>query len=80
MITLWESRISVWETNRSLCRDPYISSQGFESSQSPVIFIITQEHSVCVLADHQPVNHQEIKRLDSGEITEAITVNTVKAK
>ena len=35
---------------------------------------------MCVLADHQPVNHQEIKRLDSGEITEAITVNTVKAK
>ena len=48
MITLWENIISVWETNRSLCRDPYISSQGFESSQSPVIFIITQEHSVCV--------------------------------
>ena len=70
----------MWETNRSLCRDPYISSQGFESSQSPFIFIITQEHSVCVLADHQPVNHQEIERLDIGEITEAITVNTVKAK
>ena len=80
MITLRGSRISVWETNRSLCRDPYNSSQGFESSQSPVIFIITQEHSVCVLADHQPVNHQELERLDIGEITEAITVNTVKAK
>ena len=37
------------ETNRSLCGDPYISSQGFESSQSPVIFIITQEYSVCVV-------------------------------
>ena len=35
---------------------------------------------MCVLADHQPVNHQEIERLDIGEITEAITVNTVKAK
>ena len=33
-----------------------------------------------MLADHQPVNHQEIERLDIGEITEAITVNTVKAK
>ena len=35
---------------------------------------------MCVLADHQPANHQEIERLDIGEITEAITVNTVKAK
>ena len=35
---------------------------------------------MCVLADHQPVNHQELERLDIGEITEAITVNTVKAK
>ena len=35
---------------------------------------------MCVLADHQPVNHQKIERLDIGEITEAITVNTVKAK
>ena len=32
------------------------------------------------MADHQPVNHQEIEHLDIGEITEAITVNTVKAK
>ena len=43
------------------------------SSSSP-------KNTVCVLADHQPVNHQEIERLDIGEITEAITVNTVKAK
>ena len=77
MNTLWESRISVRETNRSLCGDPYISSQGFEASQSPFIFIIT---TVCVLSDHQPVNHQEFERLDSGGITEAITVNTAKAK
>ena len=35
---------------------------------------------MCVLADHQPVNHQELECLDIGEITEAITVNTVKAK
>ena len=35
---------------------------------------------MCVLADHQPVNHQEIERLDIGEITDAITVNTVKAR
>ena len=35
---------------------------------------------MCVLADHQPVNHQEMECLDIGEITEAITVNTVKAK
>ena len=43
------------------------------SSSSP-------KNTVCVLADHQPVNHQERERLDIGEITEAITVNTVKAK
>ena len=65
MNTLRESRISVRETNRSLCRDPYISSP---------------KNTVCALADHQPVNHQEIERVDIGEITEAITVNTVKAK
>ena len=35
---------------------------------------------MCVLSDHQPVKHQEIERLDIGEIIEAITVNTVKAK
>ena len=43
------------------------------SSSSP-------KNPVCVLADHQPVNHQEIERLDIGEITDAITVNTVKAR
>ena len=35
---------------------------------------------MCVLADHQPVNHQEIERLNIGEITEGITVNTVNRK
>ena len=48
MITLRESRTSAWETNRSLCRDPYDSSQGFYWSQSPLIFIITPGYSVCV--------------------------------
>ena len=32
---------------------------------------------MCVLSDHQPANHQEIERLNVGEITEGITVNTV---
>ena len=67
------------ETNRSLCGDPYISSQGFRSSQSPVIFIITQEYSVCV--GRSPTGQlREIERLDIGEITEGITVNTVNRK
>ena len=35
---------------------------------------------MCVLADHQPANHQEPERLDISEITEAIIVNTVKPK
>ena len=48
MTTLRESRTSARETNRSLCRDPYDSSQGYYSSQSPFIFIITPEYSVCV--------------------------------
>ena len=43
------------------------------SSSSP-------QNTVCVLADHQPVNHQESERLDISEITEAIIVNTVKPK
>ena len=48
MITQRESRTTVWETTRSLCRDPYYSPQGFHSSQSPFIFIITPEYSLCV--------------------------------
>ena len=35
---------------------------------------------MCVLSDHQPVNHQEIERLNIGEITEGTTVNTVSRK
>ena len=48
MITRRESRTTAWETTRSLCRDPYYSPQGFYSSQSPFIFIITPEYSLCV--------------------------------
>ena len=33
-----------------------------------------------MLSDHQPVNHQEMERLNIGEITEGITVNTVNRK
>ena len=47
-ITLRVSRTTARETNRSLCRDPYYSSQGFYSSQSPFIFIFTPEYSSCV--------------------------------
>ena len=35
---------------------------------------------MCVLSDHQPAKHQEIERLNVGEITEGITVNTVNRK
>ena len=35
---------------------------------------------MCALSDHQPANHQEIERLNVGEITEGITVNTVNRK
>ena len=35
---------------------------------------------MCVLSDHQPVNHQEIERSVIGEITEGITANTVNRK
>ena len=35
---------------------------------------------MCVLSDHQPANHQEIERLNVGEITAGITVNTVNRK
>ena len=77
MITLRESRTSVWETNRSLCRDPYDSSQRFthhshhSSSSSP-------QDTVCVLTDHQPINHQETELSDISEITEAVMVNAIK--
>ena len=33
-----------------------------------------------MLSDHKPANHQEIERLNVGEITEGITVNTVNRK
>ena len=33
-----------------------------------------------MLSDHQPANHQEIERLNVGEVTEGITVNTVNRK
>ena len=35
---------------------------------------------MCVLSDHQPAIHQEIERLNVGEITEGITVKTVNRK
>ena len=35
---------------------------------------------MCVLSDHQPANHQEIERLNVGEITERITATTVNRK
>ena len=35
---------------------------------------------MCALSDHQPANHQEIERLNVGEITAGITVNTVNRK
>ena len=61
MITLRESRTSVWETNRSLCRDPYDSSQGSYSSQSPFIFIITPGYSACV--DRSPAGQPPGNRI-----------------
>ena len=35
---------------------------------------------MCVLTDHQPVNHQESERSDISEITEAVIVNAIKPK
>ena len=35
---------------------------------------------MCVLTDHQPVNHQETELLDVSEITEPVIVNTIKPK
>ena len=35
---------------------------------------------MCALSDHQPANRQENERLNVGEITEGITVNTVNRK
>ena len=43
------------------------------SSSSP-------QDTVCVLTDHQPVNHQESERSDISEITEAVIVNAIKPK
>ena len=77
MITLRESRISVWETNRSLCGDPYDSSQGFHSHHSSSS---SPQDTVCVLTDHQLVNHQETEGSDISEITEAVIVNAIKTK
>ena len=35
---------------------------------------------MCVLTDHQPVNHQETERSDISEITESVIVNAIKPK
>ena len=35
---------------------------------------------MCVLTDHQLVNHQETERSDISEITEAVIVNAIKPK
>ena len=43
------------------------------SSSSP-------QNTVCVLTDHQPVNHQETERSDISEITESVIVNAIKPK
>ena len=43
------------------------------SSSSP-------QDTVCVLTDHQPVNHQETEGSDISEITEAVIVNAIKMK
>ena len=60
------------ETRTSRHKDlDHLSHQS--SSSSP-------RNTACVLSDHQPVNHKEIERLNIGEITEGITVNTVNRK
>ena len=43
------------------------------SSSSP-------QDTVCVLTDHQPVNHQETELSDISEITEAVIVNAIRPK
>ena len=35
---------------------------------------------MCVLTDHQPINHQETELSDISEITEAVMVNAIKPK
>ena len=35
---------------------------------------------MCVLTDHQPVNHQESERSDISEITKTVIVNAIKPK
>ena len=35
---------------------------------------------MCVLTDHQPVNHQETECSEISEITEAVIVNAIKTK
>ena len=35
---------------------------------------------MCVLTDHQPINHQETERSDISEITDSVIVNTIKPK
>ena len=43
------------------------------SSSSP-------QDTVCVLTDHQPINHQETELSDISEITEAVMVNAITPK
>ena len=78
MITHRESRTTAWETNRSLCRDPYYSPQGFYSSQSPFIFIITPEYSLCV--DRSPTGQPPGNRTNAQRSVKSLIVNAIKPK
>ena len=79
MITLRESRTSVWEridpcveTRTTHHKDlPHHSHHS--SSSSP-------QDTMCVLTDHQPVEHKESELSDISGITEAVIVNAIKPK
>ena len=66
-----EQNLSV-ET-RTIHHKDFTHHSHHSSSPSP-------QDTVCVLTDHQPVNHRETECSDISEITEAVIVNAIKTK
>ena len=80
MITQRESRTTAWATTKSLCRETRTTHHKDCTHHSDHSSSSSPQNTVCVLTDHQPVNHQESERSEISEITDPVIVNAIKPK
>ena len=80
MITQRESRTTAWETTKSLCRETRTTHHKDSTHHNDHSSSSSPRNTVCVLTDHQPVNHQETERSEISEITDSVIVNAIKPK